>query len=239
LGIAIIIDIGFLGLAGCLSSLLLGTTGTGIIEDPLIKPLLSIGASLFLYIFVLLIGFLLQRRFETRKIIIIIWSLGIIATIFMTLGGFMLPHVIGEIVDVASSVCEGEGIEEAAEYSGSGPHLVVVGNMYEWTNRLPETWLPESTNELELVACLDEEQEELIQTCQYGMGSSWRRFQYKRRIRLLEAKTGEIVAADILMGGVPPQCPSSIISGDNQKYGSHVGYYPLQNWLSDFITSQR
>lgn len=202
-------------------------------------------ASLLLYLGTIIIGVLFHTQFETRKIIVAIWALGFIAAIFMVSGGVALPHMKREIIDAASQVCDGKGIEEAATYIGSGPHPVVVGNvegsfLYEWTNRLPAAWWPESMNELELVACLEEEQEELIETCQYINGPPLRRYQYKRLIWLMEAKTGNRIAADIwIRGSVPAECPSATTTEHVRQDGSHVGFGEVRNWLSDFVISQR
>lgn len=146
-----------------------------------------------------------------------------------------------EIVLAAEQACVGKGIEEAATYVGTGPHPVVVCGHWTYgdTNRFPESWWPESINDLELVACLGEEQEELIETCTYTNGPPLRRYQYKREIRLVEAKTGNIIASYILKGSVPDKCPSATTKKDVERHGSDVGFNEVRNWLIDFVTSQR
>jgi hypothetical protein len=233
-----------LGVSTTFASFAFGILGLFSIDDPSTKPLFLIGTSLFLYIGSIIFGYFYLKQFNNKKLLaaISIWSLGIIAAVPLVLGSLLIPHLEHEIIDSASQVCNGEIIENAAEYINAGPHPVVVGNLgyrnYEYTNSLPDAWLPENIDELELVACPDEEHEVLIESCQYEMGSTLRRYQYKREIKLIEAKTGKIIVEDTLEGSVPPLCPSSMVSGDKQKYGSH-SLVSLKNWLNKFVASHR
>jgi hypothetical protein len=233
-----------LGVATIVTLPALGFLSIFSIYSPSLKPILLIGTSLLLYMGSLIIGYYYLKRFKNKKLFaaIEIWSISIIAAIPLALGSLLIPHLGHEIIDSASKVCNGEIIDNAAEYTNEGPHPVIVGNLgnfnYEETNSLPDTWLPESMDELELVACPDEEHEELLQSCQYEMGSTLRRYQYKREVKLVEAKTGKIVAEDILEGSVPRPCPSSMVSGDKQRYGSHA-LGQLKDWLDEFVTSER
>lgn len=86
----------------------------------------------------------------------------------------------------------------------------------------------------ELVACLEKEEEKLIQTCQYIGGPSVRRYQYELTIRLVAAQTGETIETHTLRGGSPPQCELTEHRAVTRLSGSHVQFEAVQNWLSKF-----
>ncbi len=237
-GIAFGIAISFLIIFSCLSGLLV-LTGAGLGPSGL-KHIQNIffGGSVLLFLISLFAGFLLNKRLSEKKLISAIWGLGIVSSLFVIFGGLSIPNVDPRVFDVASRVCDGEVFEGAAEYSDSSPHPMIIGNNYEWTNLLPRNWWPESIDEVELVACLGDEYDEFISRCGYEMGYVFSRFQYYREIRLVRPRSGQTIASDVLAGGEPPACPSSMTDGDKEKHGSHVGSAKVINWIKENIPSQ-
>lgn len=143
--------------------------------------------------------------------------------------------------EVATSrVCDGEPMSAATEFSpdSPGPHPVFVTFHYKnedgsvapngW---LPDEWRPEIdpgasiklvTTDLELVACLDETLEEVVETCKYIGGSNVRRVQESVRIDLYAAKPGELVGALTVAGPLPSECPEVVVGGKTEIRAKEV-----------------
>ena len=153
-------------------------------------------------------------------------------------------------------VCEGNGVEDATYHIPEESHIhpVIIltsGHNYPhiWNNYLPEEWLPSSVHATELVLCVEEEKEELIQRCQYHPVGSFSRYQYYIPLRLLEARTGKIVSTYKIWGGIPPFCPYTLIidlsipprkeTGNPPNHGSHVKvedeHPEVKSFLSRFV----
>lgn len=137
-------------------------------------------------------------------------------------------------------VCVGEGVEEACAYTpDEGFHPMVLlddqGEIHIWSaNILKAKWEPMALRFCELVVTVEEEAV-VIETCQYVMGGSFTRYQYHMEVLLFSARTGELVANETLLGGLPDPCPEMKELGHLKSYGAHVSFESLKPWLADLV----
>jgi len=183
-----------------------------------------------------------MKRVGVRPWVILL-VVGVVLFVICVVGGVLLPSPKPdqEILDAMSEVCQGKGVEEAAAYiPGPGPHAIVVldasGSRHAWTNMLPYDWWPKSINATELVACLDEEQEEFVDICEYSGGQTIRRYQYTIPIRLVAARSGETIATGVIMGEPPRACRIMELVDTTEIHGSHVTHNEVEQWLRKFVT---
>ncbi len=140
--------------------------------------------------------------------------------------------------EILQVVCQGTAVPEAAEYIyNHAPHPVVSGGDYPFS--LPEAWQPRTITNAELVLCLQEE-ERLIESCDYQGGATYKRYAYYLTVRLLEAKSAEQVASFTLEGLPPDSCPYVIVTTGNEStekvaYGDHVPASQLLPYLEPYI----
>lgn len=150
---------------------------------------------------------------------------------------------VREPIEIAlSQVCSGKGVIEAAAYDSEGTniHPIVIllanGEPHEWTIQLPENWFPKNVSEAELVACVGDQVDIKIQTCNYGnfgiKSTTITRYQIKRSFQIREAKTGNVVAEETITGTMPPKCPETTENGGRLD-GSQLDYA----WFSEYISS--
>jgi hypothetical protein len=159
----------------------------------------------------------------------------LLATILLFVNGvpvladkFFPPRisVSGEVVEAANQACKGLPVPEAAEYNvGTGLHPLVLvkaaGGWHTFTNKLSRAWKPKSISDIQLVACADEIQTNTYQVCNYTEAGQFTRYQETIDVRLVAAKTGELVEKLHIEGLVPPPCPDSISSsGDHSSTGT-------------------
>lgn len=185
-----------------------------------------------------------MKRKGTRPWVILL-LVGVVLFIIWVVGGVLLalftsPKPDQEILDAVSEVCEGRGVEEAAAYNpGPGPHAIVLldalGSRHTWTNLLPYEWWPKSINTTELVACLGEEQRELVDICEYSGGQTIRRYQYAIPIRLMAARSGETIATGVIMGELPRACKIMELVNTTEIHGPHVTHDEVEQWLRQFV----
>ncbi len=155
------------------------------------------------------------------------------------------------IVDTMEPACMGQGIEQAAAYTGGpGVHRVILvtlvqpassGDLFDWraklrdfTNELPSGWEPLAVRWTELVACI-EEQELVLETCQYT-GPSITRYQYEMVVRLVEARTGMTIATHSLSGDLPRECQQTEDYWLTRLEGSPVPFSGVKDWLAQFVS---
>lgn len=183
-----------------------------------------------------------MKRVAGRHWVILLVG-GVLLCAICVVGGVLLPSPKPdeEIIDAMSEVCEGKGVAEAAAYvPGPGPHAIVLldasGRRHAWADMLPFDWWPKSINTAELVACLDGEQEEFVDSCEYSGGQTVRRYQYTTPIRLLTAHTAETLATGVIMGEPPRACGLLELVDTTEIYGSHVTHEEVEQWLRKFVT---
>jgi len=137
-----------------------------------------------------------------------------------------------------SGACSGQGVPEAAAYSGGGVHPVVLlassGESHAWSDDLPEEWYPGAVEAAQLVACVGEEDEREIEVCLYN-GPSITRFQYQVSLRLVEARTGAQVASTVLEGSMPRECRQSEDYDLTRLEGNHVAVAAARDWMRAYV----
>ena len=146
-----------------------------------------------------------------------------------------------------SGVCasDSNGIEEAAVYIGEGPHPVVLldnqeADKHEWNDSLPSDWQPEALSTTQLVGCIEDENE-LIETCNYEGGRLVKRYIRHLNIDLHEAHNGKKIGFHEFTGGVPDICHLTETFYEWQyvkvKYGSRVTFEEGEIWLTDYVNA--
>jgi len=149
--------------------------------------------------------------------------------------GFLAPFQL---------LSSGNRVEKMAAYGGSGPHPIVVlysgdGGIHQYMYELPFEWVPASIDDIELVACVGEDEWITIETCQYMPAGTVYRKQCQVEVHLIEAQTGSVVADKVFRGPHPSGCreqesfPSGISSFT--FYGDTVPSVEIQRWLSTYV----
>lgn len=171
---------------------------------------------------------------------------------------YTLPSEVGNDI---KKVCNGLGVSEAEMYDEnvSKIHPVAIINLGIWDNVIyssktdisqftsgqrdfnnfaildtPKTWQPNTTNQVELVACL-EFNKVLIEECQYknsitGGTEIVLRSMYEGNMELRNAKTGSIIDSKDIEGSTPQRCPSSTTRS------FFTGDFPTSNQFYSWIT---
>jgi hypothetical protein len=185
-----------------------------------------------------ILPFLSNRSQRTQNLLMI--GVGLVTFTGMMTSGLAQNTIPTKILDAAYTVCQGQSIPEAAVYGAAdGKQKVVVlydkGDSYTWESLMPgDTW-PESLEDLTMVACLGEETSKDIQTCAYVGGPSITRYQYQRPIRLINAKTGEVIASGIVKAKKPGACPQSADRDKTTIRGPRVDKGNINQWLKEYI----
>jgi hypothetical protein len=146
------------------------------------------------------------------------------------------------ILAAFSSICnQGGGVEEAAQFaSGAGIRPVILttdsGQPHDWYKDLPDTYKPLAIRLTQLIVCIDPEKEVKIQTCPYIDGPDIERYQYQVRVRLIRARSGQVVAVKELRGTAPRACEQKEFVSTVRLDGSHVAYSELADWIMTYIS---
>lgn len=153
------------------------------------------------------------------------------------------------------TVCDGGGFDGAAAYiPGSGVHLTMgVGPGYtdSWRfdkHLVPTEAQPEALAETELVLCVKEQEKVLVESCEYfamddekeeGVPAIIERYSYEREVTLIEAKTGEVVAREVLRGTEPDECPEEAKFSDEgetkTESGGSVSDEDVTEWVRSYV----
>ena len=147
----------------------------------------------------------------------------------------------------------GTPLPEAPSYTqASGTHSLVVlelGSDGEYNYgfidpdayRLPDGWTTRHVEDLALVVCVDQEENALVEECQYtledGGGTvTLSRYSTQVTFRLIEAQTGREIAADTLVG-VPRECQETQEFVEDTTGSSMYGqvYEELEDWLRPYV----
>lgn len=180
-----------------------------------------------------------MRRISKRTWIVLVVAIGVLFCICI-ISGVLLPKPKPDqnIIDAMAIVCEGKGVPGAAAYSpGSSSQKVVLldesGRRHPWTDLLPYEWWPKTIEETQLVACLGEEHEQFVDTCEYSGGQIVERYLYSMPIRVVAASTGETVVTGTVRGESPRACQLLELADTKEIYGAHVTHQDLEQWLRD------
>jgi len=154
---------------------------------------------------------------------------------------------------VVGPVCQGTPLPEAPPYTqASGTHSLVILELggdgdYRYgfidpdSYSLPDGWRARYVQDLELVVCIDKEENALVEECKYtfedGSGTvTLSRYAKHVTLRLLEAQTGREIAADTLVG-MPRECQDTEEFLEETPGGSMYGqvYEELEDWLRPYV----
>ncbi|MDY7080123.1 MAG: hypothetical protein SXV54_24850 [Chloroflexota bacterium] len=155
--------------------------------------------------------------------------------------------------NLVGPICQGTPLPDAPAYTqASGTHSLVVLELEEDGNydygfinpnyySLPDGWRARYVKDLELVICVDKEEDELVETCEYTLVDSGdqitlSRFAKHVTFRLLEAQTGREIASDTLVG-MPRECQDTEEFLEETTGSSIVGhgYDELEDWLRPYV----
>ena len=189
--------------------------------------------------------------------------------LFFCLGSFALTAVIAVNAERAEearaaafapliAICEqggGAGAPAAASYDSAAllsPTLVVHQGGSSWNiynEDYPEAWNPSVVAEAQLVACVQGQDAQIIESCDYyetdvagnptSDASFVERRQYERTVLLYSAVTGELVAKERILGSIPAECGDEVFfEADGQviyENGSTVGVSSVSAWLAPHV----
>jgi hypothetical protein len=138
-----------------------------------------------------------------------------------------------------AQVCQGQGVEQAAAYTGGPPHKIVLmddnGTTHPWMKHIPRDWSPSSIADTQLVLSIQEETEGLIELCKYETGPDIKRYRYSIDTELREAKTGNIVSHTTVYGEPPRQCEFVENMELARLEGTPVSFDNFQQWLALYV----
>jgi hypothetical protein len=104
------------------------------------------------------------------------------------------------------------------------------GTRHSWSDNVADEWVPETVQEAQLVACVDEEQERSIEVCLYN-GPSITRYRYTVSVRLVQARTGAEVASTTVHGSMPRECRQTEDYDLTRLAGDHVPFAAVEEWM--------
>lgn len=141
------------------------------------------------------------------------------------------------------SVCLKDGVSEAALYNGDSTFHPIVAYRTKkdtifYKGKLPGNWQPMALRFSELVACIGEEKEDLIQTCQYTMNYEITRYGYRIDVTIKSAKTSEKVGERTFWGEPPSDCPETT-SNSRSITGGHVKDEDITAWLRTYVNPRK
>jgi hypothetical protein len=117
-------------------------------------------------------------------------------------------------------VCRGNGLASAPAYdaAASGTHRAMgvkkssTGAMHIYPYAVPDEAMAETQTQTELVLCIDEAKETLIERCPYGEDDEKadvtkvvERYAFEQEVTLFAAQTGAVVASETL-SSQPDEC---------------------------------
>jgi hypothetical protein len=148
------------------------------------------------------------------------------------------------ILAALGAACRGRPVAEAGPYSPAHAfHPLVLlsdaGEPHDFTDDVPEKRLePMALRFAELVVCIGEEEEVLVQECAYLNGPPTLRFKYPIHVRAVEARTGALVA-ERDFEETPRTCPLTKSSADDNRIEAHVPFGDLVGWLAWLVEIAR
>ncbi|GAB4410212.1 MAG: hypothetical protein Fur0044_03880 [Anaerolineae bacterium] len=145
-----------------------------------------------------------------------------------------------------AGVCQGKWVGQASAYSsaaGLHPAVAVRDGSEGWqldSYLIPGGVLPQSLGETQLVLCLGKSQAIYIQRCPYGEDTTVTnvidRYYLQREARLIEAKTGRLIAVQTFKGSSPDYCNKKEWFGKDDKTvsvtGPDIPDSEIQSWAS-------
>jgi hypothetical protein len=182
---------------------------------------------------------------------------GIILAVCCVAGGVVLAIASfgvsqsNETYGELSEACFGNAVPDAAAYAAtSGSHpaigMKLYGTSYSTYNYpIPENALAASVSETQVVFCMGDQDKALLERCPYIVDNSDQpthiveRYQYELAIKLVEAKTGILIAEETLVGKAPRECldEETFLEGSETVAvdGDKVSDADIQAWLRQYI----
>ena len=157
-----------------------------------------------------------------------------------------------QFVEPLKALCTGQstGVTGAGAYAaGPGVHPVMVFRTLNAANYNRDTrvgtgdWSPGNLAATQLVACTDDSSA-TVEQCPYtskttGSTSTLYRYQNQVKIRLISAKSGQVVATATLMGTEPRECmeTETFTAGATTMSVSGEAVTPsqIQAWLKTYV----
>jgi uncharacterized protein YjbI with pentapeptide repeats len=146
-----------------------------------------------------------------------------------------------EILRVLKDVCNGQGVPGTRSFADDGAfHSLVLlnaqGDSHQWSDLpLDKGWEPMALRFTDLVACVEHEEAGSIETCDYSGGPPITRYQYRVHMRLIVARTGELVDEGTVSGSVPGECPARAPASQTEINGDNVTRNDLAQWFTQFV----
>ncbi len=140
-------------------------------------------------------------------------------------------------------VCMGAPISAAAPYAGSGLHPAVLEDEHSewpsesWSDQIPEAWSPARSEEAQLVVCVGEIEDISLEVCPYNLGSDITRYRRDLPVRILEARTGNLVAQKTFVGSDPRHCQATENMNTTVLYGEIASYSEVETWFRQYVES--
>jgi uncharacterized protein YraI len=114
-----------------------------------------------------------------------------------------------------------------------------VGTPHWWATQVPG-WAPATALDTQLVACIGDQQERLIETCEYqSFGGGWappiNRYVYDVAVQLFSPQNGAMVASTTLSGPEPRNCGPTEPWDLTRLAGTPVQSSQVFDWLRPFV----
>lgn len=164
-----------------------------------------------------------------------------------------------KLVEKLASLCDGVPFAEAAAYDPARPglHPLVLlnaekisdflGHKTPWTLELPQDWWPQKASDVELVALFQHHSETIDSESYSDAGQSATVVRQRSRyvVRILAAKTGQLLSTKEFVGGEPGPFPSTVTFeipthrylGPSAINGKLPDFEEVRSWLASFVDS--
>jgi uncharacterized protein YjbI with pentapeptide repeats len=134
-------------------------------------------------------------------------------------------------------VCDGRGVEKAAQYSpDKNVNSILIfseegekHSIYGTEKVYDSYWMPESVSNTELVACFEGPYKVGVGSCDYEDGISIKKYMLRVDMSIYVAQTGELLEEITLDGVRPDKCPEKKVEGGERPdyigdapYGIHI-----------------
>jgi hypothetical protein len=139
-----------------------------------------------------------------------------------------------------AALCRGKGVPQAAAFNKSSEtHPAVVlkpsGTLHSWHKRLQPGWQAESVEETELVILVPPQKRTLLGVQTYSNGAPpIRRYQYDLDVRLLEARTGRLIAQKHFQNAARPIRPMEVWA--LTELGDPIAWLDVSRWMKAVTT---
>jgi len=212
------------------------------------RVMLISGIVLTIVCWILLIGLIISSdliNLSSRAIIGLVFAGTVIILVIFFASAWWLVRSSRPPSDVLFSlsvVCRGTGVPGTGTYlagSDDPQHIVLLddtGTLHPWTSKANSLWRSESLNEVELVVCVSETREVVLDTCesQYGLIEMSAE---QADVTIVNPSSGKPLAQQTLMAS-KPNCP--IEGGFIKPKEWHdrlntLNFEDLENWVVAFL----